>query len=128
MKNYKGKNSNRYTVNGIVDHVNKKYSFIRIDENSNDIKVRSRFMKGAIHGDKVEIKILQNFKRNLEGEIIKIIERKTNEFIGKIEDSKGFAFFIPNNKKIYVDFFIRKKKKNSLSKNKKYLRSEEHNV
>ncbi len=121
MKNHKRKNSDRYTISGIVDHVNKKYSFIRIDENSNDIKVRSRSMNGAIHGDKVEIKILQNFKRNLEGEIIKIIERKTNEFIGKIEDSKGYAFFLPDNKKIYVDFFIRKKKKNTLSKNKKYL-------
>ena len=39
-------------------------------------------------------------------EVIKIIERKTTEFIGTIEDSKGFAFLIPKNKKIFVDFFI----------------------
>ena len=96
-------------MNGTVDHVNKKYAFIEIDEFSEDIKVRSRYLRGAIHGDKVEIKVSHQLsKRNLEGEVVKILERKTTEFIGTVEDSKGFAFFIPKNKKVFVDFFIKK--------------------
>ena len=117
----KKKNSKKYTLKGTVDHVNKKYAFIEIDEFSEDIKIRSRFLKGAIHGDKVEIKIFHHLsRRNLEGEVIKIIERKTTEFIGTIEDSKGFAFLIPKNKKIFVDFFVRKRKSEKFSKKKKY--------
>ena len=118
----KGKKLNRNTISGIVDHVNRKYAFVTTDEFSEDIKVRSRFMRGAIHGDKVELKISNNLSRkNIEGEIIKILERKSNEFIGMVEDSKGFAFFIPKNKKIFVDFFVRKKKNENFSKNKKYI-------
>ena len=121
-KKKKKSNTRGYTLKGTVDHVNKKYAFIEIDEYSEDIKVRSRYLKGAIHGDKVEIKVSHQLsKRNLEGEVIKILERKTNEFIGTIEDSKGFAFFIPKNKKVFVDFFIRKKRSDKFSKRKKYL-------
>ena len=113
---------NKNTLSGIVDHVNRKYAFVTTDEFSEDIKIKSRFMRGAIHGDKVELKISDNFSRkNIEGEVIKILERKSTEFIGMVEDSKGFAFFIPKNKKIFVDFFVRKKKNENFSKNKKYI-------
>ena len=123
MKYKKKKTRSRgYTLNGTVDHVNKKYAFIVIDDFSEDIKVRSRYLRGAIHGDKVEIKVSHQLsKRNLEGEVIKILERKTTEFIGTVEDSKDFAFFIPKNKKVFVDFFIRKKRSDKFSKRKKYL-------
>tara|TARA_B100002051_G_scaffold75331_1_gene71915 strand:+ start:155 stop:2089 length:1935 start_codon:yes stop_codon:yes gene_type:complete len=121
-KKEKKTRSRGYTLNGTVDHVNKKYAFIVIDEFSEDIKVRSRYLRGAIHGDKVEIKVSHHLsKRNLEGEVIKILERKTTEFIGTVEESKGFAFFIPKNKKVFVDFFIRKKRSDKFSKRKKYL-------
>ena len=71
----KKKNTRSYTLKGTVDHVNKKYAFIEIDEFSEDIKIRSRFLKGAIHGDKVEVKVFHHLSRkNLEGEVIKIIE------------------------------------------------------
>ena len=114
--------SNLNTLRGLVDHVNRKYAFVTTDEFSKDIKVRSRSMKGAIHGDRVEIKIFNKLSaKSLEGEIIKILERNTSEFIGTVEDSKGFAFFIPKNKKVYIDFFVRKKRSEKFSKNKKYI-------
>jgi len=118
----KGKKPSSNTLRGIVDHVNRKYAFVTTDEFSEDIRVRNRFMKGAIHGDKVELKISNNLSRkSLEGEVIKIIERNSSEFIGTIEDSKDFAFFIPKNKKIFIDFFVRKKRNEKFSKNKKYI-------
>lgn len=114
--------SNLNTLRGLVDHVNRKYAFVTTDEFSEDIRVRSRSMKGAIHGDRVEIKIFNKLSaKSLEGEIIKILERNTCEFIGTVEDSKGFAFFIPKNKKVYIDFFVRKKRSEKFSKKKKYI-------
>ena len=119
IKNNKNKNN---FLRGIVDHVNKKYCFVTVEGLSEDIKISSRRMNGAIHGDEVEIKILHHLtRRNIEGEIIKIVSRKTNHFIGRIEDSRDFAFFIPKNKKIFTDFFINKKRSENFSNNKRYM-------
>ena len=99
------------TFTGIVDHVKRRYCFVSSDEITDDIKIKSRDMKNAINGDKVLFKLLNNYNyKGFEGAIIKIIERSKNEFIGKIEDHNDFAFFIPDNKKIFTDFFIKKKR------------------
>ena len=60
----KGKRLDRNTLSGIVDHVNRKYAFVTTEEFSEDIRVRSRFMRGAIHGDKVELKISNNLQKS----------------------------------------------------------------
>ena len=116
MKKKKKKHNNQEkTFTGIVDHVKKRFCFISVDEITEDIKIKSRNMKSAIHGDKVLVTLLNNFSyKNFEGEIIKILERSKSEYIGKIQDNGDFAFFIPDNKKIYNDFFIKKKKKNTI--------------
>ena len=123
MKKKKKKyNNQEKTFTGIVDHVNKRFCFISVEEISEDIKIKSRNMKSAIHGDKVLVKLLNNFcYKNLEGEIIKIVERSKSEYIGKIQDNGDFAFFIPDNKKMYNDFFIKKKKKIQYDENLKVL-------
>ena len=110
------------TLTGVVDHVNKRYCFISVEEIAEDIKIKSKNMKNAIHGDKVIVKLLNNFSyKNFEGEIIKVLERSKNEYIGKIQDNGDFAFFIPDNKKIYIYFFIKKKKKIRYDDNLKVL-------
>ena len=123
MKKKKKKyNNQEKTFTGIVDHVKKRFCFISVDEITEDIKIKSRNMKSAIHGDKVLVKLLNNFSyKNFEGEIIKILERSKNEYIGEIQDNGDFAFFIPDNKKIYNDFFVKKKKKIRYDENLKVL-------
>ena len=123
MKKKKKKyNNQEKTFTGIVDHVKKRFCFISVDEITEDIKIKSRNMKSAIHGDKVLVKLLNNFSyKNFEGEIIKILERSKSEYIGEIQDNGDFAFFIPDNKKIYNDFFVKKKKKIRYDENLKVL-------
>ena len=109
-------------LTGTVDHVNKRFCFVVVNELNEDIRVLSRNMNGAIHEDLVKLKLLnKHSKRYIEGEIINILERKNDKFIGTIEDSMDFAFFIPKNKKIYTDFFIKKKRSEKYSNKKKYL-------
>ena len=110
------------TFTGVVDHVKRRYCFVSSDEITDDIKIKSRDMKNAINGDKVLFKLLNNYNyKSFEGAIIKVIERSKNEFIGKIEDHNDFAFFIPDNKKIFTDFFIKKKSKKKYDNNIKVL-------
>ena len=111
--------SDRY-FEGIVDHVNKKFCFIESEKFQKDTKVRNRNMNGAIHRDRVLFAIFKNDKKNkIEGKIIKVLERARNTFVGKIQDNGGFAFFIPDHKNIYTDFFI---KKNTTKKYKENLK------
>ncbi len=121
-KNKKKYKNQEKTLTGVVDHVNRRYCFISVEEITEDIKIKSKNMKSAIHGDKVVVKLLNNFSyKNFEGEIIKVLERSKNEYIGKIQDNGDFAFFIPDNKKIYNDFFIKKKNKIRYDDNLKVL-------
>jgi ribonuclease R len=59
-----------------------------------------------MHGDTVRVKIKNGFGRRMQGEIIEVVERKRTEFIGHIEMSKDFAFFVTDTDKPMPDIFI----------------------
>lgn len=66
----------------------------------------------ALHLDKVKIIVIESkgSERPFEGKVIEIVERFKEEFVGVIQISKNFAFFIPDTNKIPNDFFIPKDK------------------
>jgi len=117
LKKRKYKNNN--LLEGIVDHVNKRYCFIECEKLNKDVKVFNYDMKGAIHKDKVLFSL--NDKVKNEGKVIKILERAKNIFVGKVQDNKDFAFFVPDQKKIYTDFFIKKNSQEKYKENLKVL-------
>ena len=106
-KRYQKKKRSSVQLTGVVDHVKKRFCFVTVDGMTEDIKVRAQNMNGAIHEDSVELHLINNFSSKIEGRITKVIERKLSEF-RTIEDNKDFAFFIPNNKKIYSDLYQKK--------------------
>ncbi len=121
MKKNKKKRKELVKLTGVVDHVKQRFCFISVEGMTEDIKVKSQNMNGAIHEDVVELHILNNFSSKIEGKITKVVKRKLSEFSGIIEDNKDFAFFIPNHRKIYSDFFIKKRNSEKYSSKKKYL-------
>lgn len=60
----------------------------------------------AFHLDNVKIKVIEGEGRALEGEVIEIVERFRNEFVGTIQISPRYAFFVPDSNKIPIDFYI----------------------
>ncbi|MEO1652091.1 MAG: ribonuclease R, partial [Bacteroidota bacterium] len=44
--------------------------------------------------------------RRPEGEVVQLLERKREEFVGKIELSERYAFVIADNKKMHLDIFV----------------------
>jgi len=121
-KKIKRKKEKSTLIEGIVDHVNKRYCFIKSEKFKEDTKILTKNMRGAIHGDKVLFSTINNYTfKNFEGKIIKIVERSRNTFIGKIQDSGDFAFFIPDHKNIFTDFFIKKSKNQKITEDYKVL-------
>jgi ribonuclease R len=73
-----------------------------------DIFVRPNDFNTALNGDTVTVKVtrenLNNGKR--EGRITEVISRKQSEFLGHIQVSSNFAFFIPDTDKPMPDIYI----------------------
>jgi ribonuclease R/exosome complex exonuclease DIS3/RRP44 len=71
-----------------------------------DIYIHKSKTNKALHLDKVKIKVLPGQGRSMEGEVIEITERFRTEFVGVLQISPKFAFFVPDSNKIPIDFFI----------------------
>jgi ribonuclease R len=97
-------------ISGRVDHVNARFAYVVPDEgDGEDIWVDNRYMNGAIDGDQVRVTVFDKPKKDgvhQEGEIMEIVERRRNQFVGKVQTSQRFAFVVPDSKKIYFDIFI----------------------
>lgn len=77
------------------------------DEFENDIYVAPRKLRNALNGDKVKVHVYaKNSGRKKEGEVVEIVERVKNDFIGVIKISEKFAFVISDDRKMLQDIFI----------------------
>lgn len=88
----------------------KGFGFVITEDDTPDVFVPSSYLNGAMHGDKVVVKVTreENRGKKREGEIIRILERNSKTIIGTYEDSKNFGFVVPEEKRIYQDVFIPK--------------------
>ncbi len=105
-----GKKNTGTTMTGRVDFVNARYAYVITLDSKKDIWVSVNQLNNALDGDTVEVLVydssLNNPNKGPEGEVTKIIERKRDEFVGKIEISSRFAFVRPDSKKMHVDIFV----------------------
>jgi len=75
--------------------------------NLNDIFIPEKYFGPAIHGDKVEVKIVSKTRgKNLEGQVVKVIERKHEKIIGTLVKIKNLFFVEPKEKSIQRNIFI----------------------
>ena len=71
-----------------------------------DIYIHKSNTNKALHLDKVKISVKEGVGRAMEGEVIEIVERFRTEFVGTLQISPKFAFFIPDSNKLPIDFYI----------------------
>jgi len=97
--------SNEYK--GKIEITRSGMGFVIVEGLETDILVKPNDFNSAMHGDtvRVEVKPDQSGKR-MQGVITQVIERKQLEFVGHLELSKGFAFFIADTDKRMPDVYI----------------------
>ncbi len=71
-----------------------------------DIYLHKNNTNKALHLDNVKVRVIEGNGRALEGEVIEIVERFKTEFVGVIQVSPRYAFFVPDSSKMPVDLFI----------------------
>ncbi|MGH1339126.1 MAG: ribonuclease R [Aureispira sp.] len=74
-----------------------------------DVFVPPHKLLGALNGDTVEVAWHQSRKDKLEGKVVRIVERKLDQFIGTLSLSDKFAFVIPDNLNMQTDIFVHRK-------------------
>jgi len=75
-------------------------------EEGSDVFVPARFIKDAIHGDKVVVRIEHMRRRRREGRIVKVTERKTRNITGFLRQHKSLFFLVPDDERIATHFIV----------------------
>lgn len=96
---------------GKIDITNSGKAFFMTTELEKDIYIPSRNLNHALHGDTVRVYSYHRQRVNTkrEGDVVEIIKRAKTEFVGTVQMSKNHAFVVPDDPKMYADFFIPQK-------------------
>ncbi len=96
-------------VTGTVDLKKTGKAYISTADGGDDIFIAANNVHHALHGDIVKVFIFPRRKgHKKEGQIVEILERKKNNFVGILELSKNFGFVIPDSDNMPYDIFIPK--------------------
>ncbi len=71
-----------------------------------DIYIHKSNTNHALHLDKVRVEVIPGQGRAMEGKVVEIVERFRTDFVGVVQISPKFAFFVPDSNKLPIDFFI----------------------
>ncbi len=96
---------------GIFHRKSNGKNFFTPEEGGEPIFIAERNSAHAMNNDKVRIVFFAKRKnRDVEGEVIEIIERANDTFIGTLEVTKSYAFLVTESNKLANDIFIPKEK------------------
>ena len=96
-----------HALKGILEITRSGIGYVVIGD-GNDILVRPQHFNSALNGDEVVVKVTKENERSLkrEGKIVEVKSRKQTEFVGHLQVSPGYAFFIADTDKPMPDFYI----------------------
>ena len=79
-----------------------------------DIYIPSTQLNGAMHNDKVIVRITSGAinENKSEGEVIRVLKRANEKIVGTFEKNGRYGFVIADDRKIYEDIFISKEDSN----------------
>ena len=93
---------------GILEITRSGIGYVVVDEEGGDVLVRPNDFNTALNGDTVRVRVLKENLRSgkKEGKITEVVSRKQSEFIGHLQVSSNYAFFIPDAGKPMPDLYI----------------------
>lgn len=93
---------------GKIDMTQHGYGFLVTEDIEEDVFIPRNLLHTALDGDTVRVYVYPARRRRgrLEGEVMEILKRSRDSFVGIIEISPQFAFLQVENKKMPYDLFI----------------------
>ena len=88
-------------ITGKVDLTQNGYGYIVSEDNEEDIFVSQVNLHHALHGDMVKVQLFACRKgARPEGEVIEILSRARETFVGIVELGKNFAFLSTDHRQL----------------------------
>jgi ribonuclease R len=92
------------------------------DNNVSDIFIAARNLSTAFSGDTVEVALFAKQRgKNLEGQVVKILNRKRTEIIGVLKKAGSFYIVKPDEPEIHRDIYIDKDKLSGAAESDKVI-------
>jgi ribonuclease R len=88
------------TYEGFLNVNPRGFGFVSVVGMTDDVFVPAESMKGALHGDKVELRIASRSRRGLEGEVIRIVEHRTARVAGTLRRRGRSAWLEPDDARV----------------------------
>jgi len=118
---YKLKSAGGY-ITGKVDITNAGYGFLITDAIEEDIFISQKNLHHALNGDTVKVYLYARKKKlNPEGEVVQILERTRDTFVGTIELLERYSFCIADSRQMPYDIFVPLDKLNKAQNGQKVI-------
>ncbi len=76
----------------------------------------------ALNGDIVQVEMVSTRRKDKpEGRVVNVVRRAKEEYVGVVQVSDGFGFFVPDDTRGHTDFFIPKDKLRGVKNNYKAI-------
>jgi ribonuclease R len=97
---------------GSLDMTQHGYAFLVSENADDDVFIARNNLKTALDGDLVKVLVYPARKGRArpEGEVVEILERARDSFVGTVEISRNYAFLIPDSPKMPFDIFLPQEK------------------
>lgn len=107
-KPVQGKKHDGDVTKGTLEITRSGIGYVVMNGDGGDVLVRPNDFNTALNGDTVRVKVARENLRSgrKEGYITEVVTRKQSEFIGHVQVSERYAFFIPDTDKPMPDIFI----------------------
>jgi ribonuclease R len=117
-KNHREENKKNKILKGTIRAVRGNVAYFYSEKGILEAEISTRLLNTAMAGDSVEIKTFGKSKGGKpEGEVIKIIKRAKNFFVGTIEKTDKMTLVIPDDRKMKTTIEIPLEKTNILGAN-----------
>jgi len=94
-------------IKGRVDMKQTGKAYIITDELLEDVRIAPNNTGYALHEDFVRVRLFPRRKsQKIEGEIVEVLQRSKNRFVGQIQYTGKYAFLLADNKAMPFDIFI----------------------
>jgi ribonuclease R len=99
---------NNQLIEGKIIITGKGLGFLKDPETGKDINIDTSKLNKALNNDKVRVKILSQSDDISTGEVIEIVSRDREQFVGTVKLEAEQVLIIPDNRRVHVNFILDK--------------------
>jgi ribonuclease R len=109
-------------VTGEIQLTRAGFGFVKDSTNNSEIYISRDHLNTALNRDQVEVKLYAHTRgKHMEGYVTKIVKRHRTVFVGTYHKTAHYNYVVPDDPKIYRDFYISEENQKDAKEGQKVL-------